>query len=182
MRAVAETTGTAEVIAEAEKFKNIHEQKIAEENSKNLSQNAKDYNREDAEHDRKDNIIEFERGKITLKIGKNKYIADVVIGVKDNGGKSFAILQILKIKKAPNRATKKRTPEKGGLIDVLSSNNIISPIDGKSNPPSIGNNVFGAGKFKNVHRERAAGSLDNDRKGTAVEDFFGEKRNHRYRI
>ena len=29
------------------------------------------------------------------------------------------------------------------------SNNIISPIDGKSNPPSIGNNVFEAGNFKN---------------------------------
>ena len=76
MRAVAKTEG----LAETEKFKNIHEQKIAEENSKNLSQNAKDYNREDAEHDRKDNIIEFERGNITLKIGKNEYIADVVIG------------------------------------------------------------------------------------------------------
>lgn len=37
---VAKITGNPEVIAEAEKFKNIHEQNIAEENRKNLSQNA----------------------------------------------------------------------------------------------------------------------------------------------
>ena len=30
MQAVAGTTGTAEVIAEAEKFKNIHEQRVNE--------------------------------------------------------------------------------------------------------------------------------------------------------
>lgn len=114
MRAVAETTGTAEVIAEAEKFKNIHEQKIAEENSKNLSQNAKDYNREDAEHDRKDNIIEFERGNITLKIGKNEYIADVVIGVKDNGGKKFYDITNIENKKSPQPGHKKAdTRERG---------------------------------------------------------------------
>lgn len=43
MQAVAGTTGTAEVIAEAEKFKNIHEQKVAEETKKELSQNAETF-------------------------------------------------------------------------------------------------------------------------------------------
>lgn len=43
MQAVVETTGTAEVIAEAEKIKNIHEQKVAEETKKELSQNAETF-------------------------------------------------------------------------------------------------------------------------------------------
>lgn len=37
MQAVAGTTGTAEVIAEAEKFKNIHEQNAEKQNPKELN-------------------------------------------------------------------------------------------------------------------------------------------------
>ena len=36
-------------------------------------------------HKRTDNIIEFARGNLLYKVGDNGYIADVIVGTKDNG-------------------------------------------------------------------------------------------------
>ena len=47
------------------------------------------------------------------------------------------------------------------------SNSIISPVDGKSNPPSIGNNVFGAGIFGNQDSQTAP-------QGKSDEEFYAE--------
>lgn len=129
-----------------------------------ISQNAKDYNRGNAEHDRKDNIIEFERGNIILRIGNNEYVADVVIGVKDNGGKKFYDITNIENKKSPQPGHKKADTREGGLIDILLSDNIISPVDGKSNPTSIENNVFGAGIFGKGEREAVSAEISDSAK------------------
>ena len=76
-------------------------------------------------------------------------------GIAVAGGKKFYDITNIENKKSPQPGHKKADTREGGLIDVLSSDNIISPIDGKSNPPSIGNNVFGTGIFGNQNSETA---------------------------
>ena len=48
-----------------------------------------DYVNEKPKHDRNDDIVDFARGKVLLKIGKRNYSADVVIGITSNGSARF---------------------------------------------------------------------------------------------
>ena len=53
-----------------------------------ISQNA-NYENEAANHDRTDNIVSFDRGKVELRIGGKEYSAEVIIGVRKDGSKVF---------------------------------------------------------------------------------------------
>ncbi len=53
-----------------------------------ISQNA-NYENEAANHDRTDNIMSFDRGKVELRIGGKEYSAEVIIGVRKDGSKVF---------------------------------------------------------------------------------------------
>ncbi len=53
-----------------------------------ISQNA-NYENEAANHDRTDNIMSFDRGKVELRIGGKEYSAEVIIGVREDGSKVF---------------------------------------------------------------------------------------------
>ncbi len=44
---------------------------------------------EAANHDRTDNIMSFDRGKVELRIGGKEYSAEVIIGVRKDGSKVF---------------------------------------------------------------------------------------------
>lgn len=291
MQAVAETTGTAEVIAEAEKFKNIHEQKVAEETKKELSQNAEtfgewillqdketidthtpeqlqtmfeydisvdpeilDYIKYAKEHperhwekvelsevsNRAVNDIKKETGIDTTgfthwidvdfvnhtekrhgesgeqdhsmandsDLARVKYVIDnyddlkisdhqgtrayrntdgsraktivyqkaingtyyIVEAVPDSKAKKLHLLSayISTKKEIPtvqmaDAKTSTGTPEARPQSEGT-SNFIISPVDGKSNPPSIGNNVFGAGIFGKGDREIVSAEISDSAK------------------
>lgn len=40
---------------------------------------------EQPRHTRKDDIVEFARGKVLMRVGGNDYIADIVVGIDKNG-------------------------------------------------------------------------------------------------
>lgn len=40
---------------------------------------------EEPKHERKDKFVEFARGKVRFKVGKNGYLADVVVGIRRSG-------------------------------------------------------------------------------------------------
>ena len=46
---------------------------------------SRDYVGEGLKHPRKDNIKEFARGTVKLRIGKNDYIADVIVATTKGG-------------------------------------------------------------------------------------------------
>ena len=82
-----------------------------------ISQNAQ-YQNEIPTHERTDNIVNFERGEIDLKIGNNNYTTDVVIGVKKNGSKIFYDLSNIKKQKQPPRSQSRTHghPSNWGLL------------------------------------------------------------------
>ena len=70
----------------AKRDSSIYADKIrAFNNADELMQASSDYVGEEPKHERKDKFVEFARGKVRFKVGKNGYLADVVVGIRRSG-------------------------------------------------------------------------------------------------
>lgn len=54
-----------------------------------IIQTQKNVRSESPKHNRNDSIVSFERGNVDVKVGENKYAADVIVGVTKSGQKVF---------------------------------------------------------------------------------------------
>lgn len=96
-----------------------------------------DWVNEGLKHSRKDNIKDFARGNVLLRVGGNDYAADVVVGTRENG--SMVMYDILHLQ--PPSFTKKETnaaitvnPSPGvGRSTASVSNNSIAQAEKKDN-------------------------------------------------
>lgn len=70
---------------------------------------ARDYVGEGLKHPRKDNIKEFARGTVQLRVGKNDYIADVVVGTTAGG--KLVLYDLVNI--LPTTITEKKQSQAG---------------------------------------------------------------------
>ena len=59
---------------------------------------ATDWRNEGLKHSRKDNIVDFSRGTVLLRVGGNDYSADVVVGNRNNG--TMMLYDILNLRQA----------------------------------------------------------------------------------
>ena len=96
-----------------------------------------DWVNEGLKHSRKDNIKDFARGNVLLRVGGNDYAADVVVGTRENG--SMVMYDILHLQ--PTSFTKKETdaaitvnPSPGvGRSTASVSNDSIAQAEKKDN-------------------------------------------------
>ena len=103
---------------------------------------ATDWVNKGLNHPRKDKIVDFSRGKVLLRIGRNDYQADVVVGTRKNG--EMVLYDVLNLK---NTAFKKKetdaaistNPSPGAARSTASvSNSNMPPSAGNSNTENSG--------------------------------------------
>ncbi len=75
----------------------------ATNNTDEIVQSAWNWQEEQPNHSRKDNISSFSRGNVKIRVGANTYTAEVVIGNKSNGDR--ILYDFSKIKKADAKVT-----------------------------------------------------------------------------
>ena len=110
-----------------------------------------EYKNEPPEHPRNDNIVSFDRGNVNLKIGKNEYSADVLIGVKKDGRKLFYDLSNINKKKTTSSEPElnSRTSEQlevASTKSIAESNKAVNPANeyspeyqnGAEHPETVG--------------------------------------------
>ena len=101
-----------------------------------------DYVNEEIKHPRKDNIREFARGRVLMRIGQNDYNAEVVVGYTKNGE---MLLYDIVIFKPDTFSVKERTSrqpgrgEAGMTGDYGKSSKVEGPI--KSGPATTDNSI-----------------------------------------
>ena len=90
-----------------------------------------DYVNEEIKHPRKDNIKEFARGRVLMRIGQNDYNAEVVVGYTQNG--EMLLYDIVNFKpdsfSVKERTPRRTGPDKAGMTETneeSSSDNSIS--------------------------------------------------------
>ena len=93
---------------------------------------ASDWNRDGSlKHPRDDNFVDFDHGKTLIMSGKNKYTAEVIIGITDSGDSIFYDVVSMKpatfeIKKEESSTTGVTTQKAIDTIREDSSENTIS--------------------------------------------------------
>ena len=90
-----------------------------------------DYINEEIKHPRKDNIKEFARGRVLMRVGQNDYNAEVVVGYTQNG--EMLLYDIVNFKpdtfSVKERTPRRTGPDKTGMTETneeSSSDNSIS--------------------------------------------------------
>lgn len=92
-------------------------------------------------HKRTDNIIEFARGNLLYKVGDNGYIADVIVGTKDNGATvlydikniySKKITEAPRVTKGESESNSLRTPSASVNDTIPQSTSKINTSDESS--------------------------------------------------
>ena len=86
---------------------------------------------EAANHDRTDNIMSFDRGKVELRIGGKEYSAEVIIGVRKDGSKVFYDIV--------GMDANKRRPPSGSQSAQTTNTRAQEPSDNISSEDSITN-------------------------------------------
>ena len=128
-----------------------------------ISQNA-NYENEAANHDRTDNIMSFDRGKVELRIGGNDYSAEVVIGVKDDGNKVFYDIV--------GMDANKRRPPSGSQSAQTANTRAQEPSDNISSNDSITD----TSENFNSKSENSAAKAQQRKPGTvSAEQIYGVK-------
>ena len=101
-----------------------------------------DYVNEEIKHPRKDNIREFARGRVLMRVGQNDYNAEVVVGYTKNG--EMLLYDIVNFK-PDTFSVKERTSrqpgrgEAGMIGDYGKSSKVEGPI--KSGPATTDNSI-----------------------------------------
>lgn len=130
----------------------------ATDNADEILQATTDWVNEGLKHPRKDDIRDFARGEVLMRVGGNDYAADVVVGTRENG--SMVLYDVLNLQ--PASFTKKETdaaitvnpsPGAGRSTAPISENNIRENSE-KSNP--YGKENFGGNFAMAGERSRTA--------------------------
>ncbi len=130
-----------------------------------ISQNAQ-YQNEVPTHKRTDNIVNFERGKIDLKINNNDYTADVLIGIRKDGTKMFYDIPSMNKKTAPiigpQSAQTANTEAQEPFNDIPSNNSIpnLEEDVNKALKAEEGNFLEQRGESAKIEPEEEAAVLD----------------------
>ena len=100
-------------------------------NADELLQASSDYVGEEAKHERKDKFVEFARGKVRFKVGKNGYLADVVVGIRRSGrAYLYDIVKLTPIEIADTPFVIPAIPQKSEKADSPGTSADNSIIDG----------------------------------------------------
>ena len=106
---------------------------------------------EEKKHVRKDSFVEFARGDVFYKVGENGYAADVIVGIRSDGG---AVLYDLvniaskKITEASQASENKNRSADRGETSVITSN--VSQSDGEVKYSFSGNGYNGYSMSNNA--------------------------------
>ena len=101
-----------------------------------------DYINEEIKHPRKDNIKEFARGRVLMRVGQNDYNAEVVVGYTQNG--EMLLYDIVNFKpdtfSVKERTPRRTGPDKAGMTETNEeSSKVEGPI--KSGPATTDNSI-----------------------------------------
>ena len=101
-----------------------------------------DYVNEEIKHPRKDNIKEFARGRVLMRVGQNNYNAEVVVGYTKNG--EMLLYDIVNFKpdsfSVKERTPRRTGPDKAGMTETNEeSSKVEGPI--KSGPATTDNSI-----------------------------------------
>ena len=137
-----------------------------------------DYVNEEIKHPRKDNIKEFARGRVLMRIGQNDYNAEVVVGYTQNG--EMLLYDIVNFKpdtfSVKERTPRRTGPDKAGMTETneeSSSDNSISQ-----------NNAAVNSQYTQESENDAADTAENganegdfavDREGSEASAAFGDE-------
>lgn len=127
----------------------------ATDNADEVLQAATDWVNEGLKHPRKDNIKDFARGEVLLRVGGNDYTAEVVVGTRENG--SMLLYDILNLQ--PTSFTEKETD---AAITVNPS-----PGVGRSTASVSANNIRRSGQKSQGKFSPAATPKENDKTAQA---------------
>lgn len=129
-----------------------------------ISQNA-NYENEAANHDRTDNIMSFDRGKVELRIGGKEYSAEVIIGVRKDGSNVFYDIVGMD-------ANKKAAPI-GSQSAQTANTEAQEPSDNISSNDSITDT---SENFKSKSENSAAGAQQNTENAAKAELVMNQKK------
>ena len=137
-----------------------------------------DYVNEEIKHPRKDNIKEFARGRVLMRVGQNDYNAEVVVGYTQNG--EMLLYDIVNFKpdsfSVKERTPRRTGPDKAGMTETneeSSSDNSISQ-----------NNAAVNSQYTQESENDAADTAENgagegdfavDREGSEASAAFGDE-------
>ena len=137
-----------------------------------------DYVNEEIKHPRKDNIKEFARGRVLMRVGQNDYNAEVVVGYTKNG--EMLLYDIVNFKpdsfSVKERTPRRTGPDKAGMTETneeSSSDNSISQ-----------NNAAVNSQYTQESENDAADTAENgagegdfavDREGSEASAAFGDE-------
>ena len=100
----------------------------ATDNADEILQVATDWVNEGLKHPRKDNIKDFARGEVLLRVGGNDYTAKVVVGTRENG--SMLLYDILNLQ--PTSFTEKETDAAITVNPSPGTGRNTAPVSGDS--------------------------------------------------
>lgn len=107
----------------------LHADKLrATDNADEILQAATDWVNEGLKHPRKDNIKDFARGEVLLRVGGNDYTAEVVVGTRENG--SMLLYDILNLQ--PTSFTEKETDAAITVNPSPGTGRNTAPVSGDS--------------------------------------------------
>lgn len=140
----------------------------ATNNSDEILNAASGWISEGLKHQRQDNIVDFARGNVLLRVGQNDYSASVIVGTQKNG--TMLLYDIIDLK--PTTITKKETFE---TIPVNPSQGVerkISNIsDSSISQPEPKSNGFDKNSLENSSDKQFALPLDVDNFVANGEEF-----------
>lgn len=144
-----------------------------------------DYVNEEIKHPRKDNIKEFARGRVLMRVGQNDYNAEVVVGYTQNG--EMLLYDIVNFKpdtfSVKERTPRRTGPDKAGMTETneeSSSDNSISQNNAAVNSQYTQESENDAADTAENGADAAENGADEgdfavDRKGSDVSAAFGDE-------
>ena len=143
-----------------------------------------DYVNEEIKHPRKDNIKEFARGRVLMRVGQNDYNAEVVVGYTQNGEMllydivnfkpdTFSVKERTPRRTGPDKAGMTETNEESSSDNSISQNNaaVNSQYTQESENDAADTAENGAGDNENADE----GDFAVDREGSEASAAFGDE-------
>ena len=140
-----------------------------------------DYVNEEIKHPRKDNIKEFARGRVLMRVGQNDYNAEVVVGYTQNG--EMLLYDIVNFKpdsfSVKERTPRRTGPDKAGMTETneeSSSDNSISQNIAAVNSQYTQESENDASDTAEVGADTAENGADTAENGADEGDFAVDRK------
>ena len=117
----------------------------ATDNANELVEAAQNWVGEPPKHPRKDDLVEFARGKVLMRVGGNDYIADIVVGIDKNGNARLHDInrmdktKIIEKSPATDHITFSSKDQRRNIAELSSDENKYSSSDENSIPQTDAN-------------------------------------------